>query len=280
MAAHLVLLSHLPPRDEIAFDGLRSCVTSQDYPCDITTVVDRPGDTILTMTHAIFRRGGTMTTSQRRRMVKKERVWQPPKGGVSKAIARTYHEIWDYLRPSGERRATIDTDENPMYRTALRRDAVGRHYQRGGLISHILTPGSAPRTRENRLFPVNYIDRLLRHRVKEHTRETIAIGRNATMQMSRAWIFAWDHNGRRPHRVREAEGGVHAVHGGVAEEVVRGIERGFYTRRIRASEHAVPESIREVWLGRLASPPVRWRVGQRGTSVRIPRFARRDIGEG
>jgi hypothetical protein len=285
MAAQLELLTALTPRPRIVFDGLRSATTSGDYPCDITTAVEPAGETILTMTHSLFRRGGRMRPAQRRRVVAKFARWRPQRGRMSADISLLVHELWDYLRPqeacgdhAPPHRITVDTDEHPLYRAALTGDAAVRHFTRGGLFRHIRTPGSAPRTRENRLFAVNYADRLLRHRLREHTRETIAIGRHASLQMHRAWIFAVDHNCFRPHRVRRPRGGVHAVQGAVAPEVVRRITTGFFRRRIRpAGLREVPQTLRRVWLCELPTPPVRWRRGQTGTSVRVPAFARRDL---
>lgn len=278
MAAQVLMLSQLDERTHVVMDGLRSCITSQDYPCDLTTVVDRKGATILSMSHAVFRRGGRMTATQRRRMGQKNRRWVPPAGTVRGAISQSVHEIWNILRPKWGQQGIIDTDENPMYRSVLSTDRIGMHYHRGGMIRHRVTPGSAPRTMENHLFPVNYIDRLMRHRMKEHTRETIAIGRNGTMQMHRAWIFAWDHNAFREYRVRRPEQGVHAVQGSVPAALIRRVNREFYRRRIRLDGVDVPRSIVQVWLGLVVTPPHRWKVGQRGTSVRIPAYARADLG--
>jgi transposase-like protein len=209
MGYQAILAAHLNSRSRVVIDGLRSFVTSQDYPCDLTTTVDTEGETILTITHAVFRRGGRMTAFQRRRIKRKDDRWRPPPGEVKGAILLTCRELWNYLRPEFARNAVIDTDENPLYRSVLRRDPAMLHFRRGRLVRHRRTAGSAPRTMDNPLFPVNYVDRLLRHRLKEHTRETIAFGRHATLQMSRAWIFAWDHNSRREYRVRRPEEGVH-----------------------------------------------------------------------
>jgi transposase-like protein len=283
MGYQAILCSHLNPRNRIVFDGLRSFVTSQDYPCDLTTTVDAAGETILTITHAVFRRGGTMTPVQRRRMNRKDARWRPPPGEVKRAIHLTCRELWDYLRPEFTRTALIDTDENPMYRSVLRQDAVMGHFRSSKMVRHRRTPGSAPRTMANPLFPANYVDRLLRHRMKEHTRETIAFGRHATMQMCRAWLFAWDHNSRREYRVRRPEEGVHLGQGSVSAAGCRQIarlNRSFFTRRVDLAETAVADSIRRVWLNELTTPPVRWRVGQKGTSVRVPAFARRDLDRG
>jgi hypothetical protein len=129
----------------------------------------------------------------------------------------------------------------------------------------------------NRLFAVNYVDRLLRHRVREHTRETIAGGRHAVMQMHRAWIFAWDHNANRPWRVRHRREGSHAAHRTVPSAAVEVVRRRFFTRRILPPAAGVPETIRRVWLCELPTPPVRWRRGQEGTTVTVPRYARRQL---
>jgi hypothetical protein len=130
---------------------------------------------------------------------------------------------------------------------------------------------------KNPLFPVNYVDLLLRHRLREHTRETIAFGRNTVSQMHRAWIFAHDHNCRRPYRERRPEAGTHAGQAVSREERVVTLNQSLFTRRVDLRAVAVPESIRAVWLGELVTPPVRWRVGQTGTQVHIPGFARRDL---
>jgi hypothetical protein len=127
------------------------------------------------------------------------------------------------------------------------------------------------------LFPVNYVDRLLRHREKEHTRETIAFGRHGTIQMHRAWVFGWNHNCVRPWREKQADEMTHAECAGVPSEPIRRLTESFYTRRYRVTGEAIPESIREVFLARIATPPVRWKVGQKGTTVRVPGYAVRDL---
>jgi hypothetical protein len=285
MAAQLELLPVLRPRPRVVFDGLRSSICGQDYPCDITTVVEPGGETILTIEHTIFRRGGRMTPAQRRRRALRYARWRPAPGTMYADISRVVGELWDYLRPPETadsahrgRAATVDTDEHPLYAAALARSAVGTHLRGASLLRHITTPSTAPRSAANRLFAVNYVDRLLRHRLREHTRESFAIGRHASVQMHRAWIFAWDHNCRRPWRVRRPQAGVHAAREAVPAAAVRRLTAGFFRRRIRPEgEAGVPETIRRVWMCELPTPPIRWRTGQRGTTVTVPAFARRDL---
>ena len=290
MAAQCLLLAELAPRSRVCFDGLRSYVTAQDYPCDITTVVDPAGQTILTMTHAITRRGGTMTAAQKRRYKRKMRTWAPAPGTMSRAIETTIDELWGYLRPTVERLAVIDTDEHPLYRQQLRRDPVFQHFRHHKMVHHRRTSSKEPRTTLNPLFSVNYVDRLLRHRVKEHTRESIAFGRHASLQMHRAWIFAWEHNARRPWRVKVPELGCHAEVDGTADGEALGaaleqgvadrIGRQLFTRRIRLRGVGVPTSMAQAWLLALQTPPHRWRKGQKAETIRLPNFAVRDLLQG
>jgi len=278
MAAHALLLSQLSPRPAVVFDGLRSFVTSQDYPCDLTTVVERDGEMILSMVHSVSTRGGTTTSAQRARVRRKRRVWQPARGSFQGDISLLTREIWDYLRPTSSAPARIDTDRHPLYRAVLASDPVTRHLRRAKRVRHRRTSSLAPRTLENPLFPVNYIDRLLRHRLREHTRETIAFGRNATLQMHRAWIFAYDHNCLREYRVRRPELGIHAAQGALEPRAARTVNRRFFTRRIGLAGVPVPDSIRRTWVGELPTPPHRWRAGQQPRTCHAPRYALRDLG--
>lgn len=258
MAAHVHMLAEMPPRSIVAFDGLRSFVTSQDYPCDITTVVDSESDTILTMVHSIFLRGGTKTPLQKKRIEEKYAVWRPAKGSVKRDITLLVNEMVGYLKLDTYNPAVVHTDEHHIYRRVMREGKAGES-QRRGLLVHRTTSSLAPRTQQNALFPVNYVDLLMRHREKEHTRETIAFGRHSVVQMHRAWIWVWDHNMQREYRVRRPELGTHAEQGIMTSAAIRRIMREFWGRRLTVRGKHVPESIQAVWRGSIPTPPVRWK---------------------
>lgn len=278
MAAHILLTTRFPDADRLCVDGFRSFVTTQDFPCDITATVDGQGEAILTMVHTVTRRGGRTTSMQKRRMTARYSKWRPKKGSMRTTISLLLREMWNWLNPTWPDPSLIDTDEHPLYRSIISSDPVAHHFRAAGLFRHRRTISTAARTTMNPLFPVNYIDRLLRHRMKEHTRETIAFGRHATMQMHRAWLFAWDHNYRRRWRVRGSLDQVHAEVSGVDAESITKVNRQFFRRRIIPDRVDVPHSIRDVWLNRIQTPPLRWRLGQKGSSIRIPAYAVRDLG--
>jgi transposase-like protein len=274
MAAEVNLLCGLPSSGSLCFDGLLSCVTSSDYPSQITTLGDRKTELILSMTHAVTERGGTRTESQEKRIQAKRARWKPGKGALSQSISLLVSELAGY--GSGQP-LRIDTDEHPLYPPAITCEPRLRWHRENQLVKHRRTPGSAPRTTSNPLFLMNYIDRMIRHRMKEHTRETIAIGRNSTYQMHRMWIFAHDHNLRQPKRVAPVGVETRIEQAGVPPGVIKRVTREFYSRRIAVAKLPVPESMRMVWQGRLETPPVRWRVGQKRFGPEITAFAELDL---
>ena len=217
-----------------------------------------------------------MNPAQLRRRQRHYAHWSPPSGALTNAIRQVFTHLWSHLRLSVNLPAVLHSDEHPLYQRFLLRNPVAGHLMRCGRLLHLRTPSTAARTVHNPLFPVNYVDRLLRHRIKEHTRETIAFGRNACLQMHRAWIFAYDHNCRRPHRCRRPQDGSHALQAGVPQRLLGLLTRQFFFRRFRLSGiKQVPEAIRSVWLAALPTPPVR--CAQKGSSVRIPDYAKLDL---
>jgi hypothetical protein len=274
MASHVELVGALDLPGEFVFDGLVSAVTSHDYPSQIQTLVDRSVELVLAMTHYVGERGGTRTANQRKRIKGKRAVWNPRPGALAESIRLLVNEL---PRFAGLNPITIDTDENPLYVSVIEDDLAMRWYRHTGRLKFSQTPSTSPRTTGNPLFPVNYVDRMIRHRIKEHTRESIAVGRNSTMQMLRMWIFAWDNNVRQPYRVNDLACSCRAIEAGVSEEHLGRLTREFYTRRRSLRRRRVPESMQAVWLSRLDTPPVRWRKGQRGSGPVATNYARVDL---
>jgi hypothetical protein len=56
------------------------------------------------------------------------------------------------------------------------------------------------------------------------------------------------------------------------------LQRTLFSRRIFPQNPLVPETIRRAWCAQLPTPPVRWRRRQKGTTVRVPAYAIRQLG--
>jgi transposase-like protein len=274
MASHVDLLTAFDLPGAMVFDGLVSAVTSHDYPSQIQTLVDRSVELVLAMTHYVGERGGRRTRGQQKRIERKRAVWRPTPGALKESICLLVNEL---PRFAGLNPITVDTDENPLYAAVIGEDLAMRWHEQVGRLKVRRTSSLSPRTTGNPLFAVNYVDRMIRHRIKEHTRESIAVGRNSTMQMLRMWIFAWDHNMRQPYRVNDITSRCRAIEAGVSEQVVNRLKREFYTRRRSVRQRRIPESIEQVWLGRLETPPVRWAKPQTTSGPVLRQYAIVDL---
>lgn len=274
MAAHVNLMCGLQGSGRLSFDGLMSRLTSGDYPAHITALADTESELILAMTHCVTERGGRRTEIQRSRIEAKRKVWRPSGGALKRSICLLVSELAGL---SGPKPLLIATDCHPLYPVAIETEPRLRWHRVNGLLEHQRTSGSAPRTTANPLFVVNYIDRMMRHRIKEHTRETIAFGRESTSQMHRMWIFVHDHNTRQPKRVAAADHRSRALAAGISARAIDRVQRRFFSRRLAVRGLPVPRSIRQVWRANLDTPPVRWRVGQIRFGPVIPNYALRDL---
>ena len=274
MASHAMLLPLLQCSRVLCFDGLVSSLTGSDYPSQITTLGDSETELLLAMSHCVTERGGTRTKAQKRRITQRRKVWRPRERALTDSISLLVHELSRFASPH---QLLIDTDKHPLYPRAIDSDLALGWYRSHQLLSTRTTSSKAPRTTRNPLFLMNYLDRMIRHRMKEHTRETIAFARNATMQMHRMWIFAWDHNCCQPMRVGLKNDCSRAEHAGLPLGQLMRLKREFYSRRVSLRSLPMPESMRMVWAGELDTPPVRWPVGQKGRGPAIPGYALRDL---
>jgi len=274
MGCHAMLLPALGDSKVLSFDGLVSSLTGSEYTSQITTLGDSETELLLAMSYCVSERGGTRTRVQQRRITERRAVWHPKRGALTESISLLLHELSRFASPH---QLLLDTDEHPLYRRAIDSDLALSWYQTHHLLSWRRTSSKAPRTTRNPLFLMNYLDRMIRHRMKEHTRETIAFARNATMQMHRMWIFAWDHNCCQPKRVGLKSDCSRAAHAGLPPRLVNRLCGEFYSRRVSLRGVSVPESIKIVWAGKLDTPPLRWRVGQKGRGPLIPAYALRDL---
>lgn len=275
IASHCSMLCGCDPFPRLVFDGLSSAVGSRDYTAHITTLVEATTEMVLAITHCITDRGGKKTKAQARRIAERSKHWRPKVRGLTDAISLLAREIPRFSSLIDG--IQIYTDEFPYYPIAIAADLALSWYAAHRKLQVTTTPATARRDTANPLFPVNYVDRMIRHRVKEHTRESIAVGRNATMQMYRMWIFAWDHNVGQPHRVKPAHDECRAVKAGIASKLVAQVKREFYTRRRSVRHVLIPESMRTVWMATLDTPQLRWKSGKTEKQFVVPAYAQRDL---
>jgi hypothetical protein len=127
------------------------------------------------------------------------------------------------------------TDEKSDYRRdtvghqeRLRRDDVQRPCR------HHTTSSRDGRNQKNPLFAVNYFDREIRKDMACQARETVQFPRNVSNAMLRMSLYMFDHNIRKPYRIRDRDRGYlrHAMVAGMDGAGLQDLVAGFFSRRV------------------------------------------------
>ncbi len=159
---HWQMMQTAPPATSIVIDGFESFEFSQYFPIHHHVAVEKDTDFFIYFTDSPLRRKGRMTPAQKIRRRQLEDLYGRPD---PKAIEKDMREVVQVaLRGAVE--AVVYSDDHPAYRRALK----GVSTQ----IDHQVTPGSAHRDNNNKLWPINLLELVIRHSSGNHKRETIA----------------------------------------------------------------------------------------------------------
>jgi len=179
---------------DIALDGLVTFEWSQYFPYEILTTVDRRSSFIIHYALAQKRRSGTMTDYQAKKRTELEaKLGKPSPKNVMKA---TVEVLTESLKHSTK--ATVWSDKHKTYPWALKRITWCE-------IEHKTIDSRKPRNSWNPLFEINVTDMLIRHCLKDHTRETIAFGKRCQHSFYRFSIFTVWRNYIKLRRERRCE---------------------------------------------------------------------------
>jgi len=188
---HEVSMARLERIDEpVVFDHFETFVRSQQERLGIATAVGQRSWFVYAVGGARYR--GTSRRSRRKRRLKL--APRPTTAGA--VVASTRKTLESLLRKSPDGLDLI-SDEHPAYRAAVHR--INRKLSAAKSIRHATyanpdrSPGhdfSRARQRNQAMFAVDLLHKLLRHCQAHHRRETIAFGRKSTNVIGRALLFA------------------------------------------------------------------------------------------
>jgi hypothetical protein len=246
--------------EHLAMDGFESYTRSQYHPNNITHVTGSDSQFIYGVVHTSLRRSGTMTTRQRFARALIDTVWTPLRTVRDDCTALLADLSTMIDRAARRDPVRLATDKHAAYRPALKAVPVLAHALREGRLVHHRVSSRAARTRNNPLFPVNYVDRQIRKNLAEHVRETVRHGREVNCQMERMAIFTTLHNFLTPHRIADhADAGATIRHASIARvepDTVRWhLERLTTHRHVWTHNRVGHEWIRRIWHHDYANPP-------------------------
>ena len=261
------IVDHLPAQEDLVIDGLQNFCVSQYFPDNATILVGASSQFAYDCDYATLRRCGRMTPGQKRRREEIEKIYRADPKAVKLSFGRLLREI-ERMIPRRSLPLILYTDEKKDYQRALwdRRSGFTRRMFDGS-IRHHMTNSKEPRNQSNPLFAVNYFDREIRKDMATHARETVQYPRNVCNVMLRISLYMFDHNVRKPYRIRAREqpDRRHAEVAGAERAFLERSVQGFFQRRFfRPPEMVLSESRRKTlyreWITPLKrNPEVLWK---------------------
>lgn len=266
-----LILESLVLNEYLCFDGLESYLRSQMFPDNINIMAGSDSQFLYAFTCALMRRKGIKTEKQKAQQVMIDKLWKPVENGVKKEIIRLLEALQAAIvfACAAKGLFRLYSDQHKAYRPAIEAILELKRCLDDGSLEHIQLGSTLPRTVWMRLFPVNYIDRLVRKDLGEHCRETVKQGRELNCQLERMAIFQVMHNFLTPHRVshRADQSGAptHADMAGIPREVYREQLGRLFTHRCVRSHLKTGQSwIERIWLHGYENPPsVNFKTGEK-----------------
>lgn len=207
LGIHADLLGLLPMVEDMAADGFESFSYSQYFPNHVNLFAGSDSEFIYALGFANLRRKGRMTEEQKEKRKRLEACAKAKPKAIETSFLNLCRDLLQRLTAKGITGKTLFTDEHRAYPRAFSR--VKGFLQ---LFDHKQISSKAPRTRDNPLFPVNYVDRQLRKDLSDHCRETVQFAHCPSALMARASVYRFYHNCVIPRRVKQHRLGNEETH--------------------------------------------------------------------
>lgn len=243
LALHARLLRDALPESTLVFDGFENFAYSQDFPNNHNLLVGKHSELIWGFNLVFLLRKGRMTARQRARRTELEDELEIPEN-MSQNRARELFEGYDrWARARGVAHITLYSDKHPAYSAALKAAGLTERWH------HERISSKRARTPHNPLFPVNYLDRLIRKDLAEAVRETTRMARLPQRQLERLAVFVAYHNCRKPfreeHKVKKHQRHVERV--GLSREWAEREWHRLGTERVFPAREPLWEFHKRVW---------------------------------
>jgi len=205
--------------ERFVLDHFETFEFTQDYPFGVATVVGSRSWYVYDLDPAPHSRTGHMSEPQRRRLGARPR--RPSRGGYVGSTRRVFDRLLSLVPPASQ--AIIHGDGHPAYDRAQRTHPSGRRLRLERYPNPPRGPKGSPRSeaarlRDQRLFPVDLLHKILRHSLAHHRRETIAFGRRLNALLERLFLTAVWRNFVKKRSERVARSGTPAMRLGLARD--------------------------------------------------------------
>jgi len=246
LGRHAILLMALA-RGELAglvheafvFDHFETFEFTQDYQFGVGTLVGSKSWFVYDLDPAPHGRTGHISPAQRHRLDLRPR--RQRYGGYVGSSRRVFERLRDVTLPGTT--ITVIGDGHKAYDRAVRDPSLGRaivlerhpNPERGPKGS---PRSEAARVRDERMFPVDLLHKILRHSLAHQRRETIAFGRRLNAVMEQMFLTAVWRNFVKKRSERVSQSSTPAMHLGLTSE--RWPWSRVFSRRLFPARTATP----------------------------------------
>jgi len=260
LGRHAILLLALARRELVGlsseafvFDHFETFEFTQDYPFGVGTLVGSQSWFVYDLDPAPHGRSGNMSHAQRRRVRLRPR--RPSHGGYLGSTRRVFQRLLDVALPGAP--VTIIGDGHLAYEKALHDPSLDRGIVLESYPNPERGPKGSPRSkaarlRDERLFPVDLLHKILRHSLAHQRRETIAFGRRLNAVMEQMFLTAVWRNFVKKRTERVSRSVTPAMHLGLTNE--RWPWLRVFSRRLFPGRTPTPSTWADLYRRRWTSP--------------------------
>jgi len=224
--AHSFLLRYISTDEPIVCDGFQSVVQNFYFPNNINIAIGKNTQYFYSLTYAQIKRAGLLTDKQKSKKQMYEEMYHIDYKAIENSFSELISIIINILKINNKHLLMLYTDKKPEYSAALKANKQLHEFINSGNFHHIKISSKEPRTINNPLFAVNYMDRQFRKDLSEHVYRSICFGRNVNNQLERMVIYRFYHNYIKSFRVRKNKTLTHSDMAGIPSNI-----RSYYVKR-------------------------------------------------
>ena len=255
IAANSILRENVSLHEPYVSDGFESLAVNFYYPNNINIAIGKTSLFFYQFNYSVIKRTGLLTDKQKNERTHYESIWKAD----TKSVEHAFHELlFELLKlpSSASDRFPIDlyTDKKLEYRRAICKDKWLLTLYQAHILRHYQISSKEPRTINNPLFPVNYMDRQFRKDLAEHVIKSVCFGKNVNNQMERLYIYQFYHNYLKKTRVREKTFITHSQLAGIPDSIRKNHLQKLFTSRYFITRLNLTDTERKCWSRNYETP--------------------------
>ncbi len=255
IAANSVLRESISIHEPFVSDGFESLTVNFYYPNNINVAVGKTSLFFYQFNYSAIKRIGILSDKQRKERDHYESIWKADTKSVEYAFKDLLYDLLKLPSAVPDRYPiTFYTDKKLEYGRAINNCTWLRTLRNAKILKHFKISSKDPRTINNPLFPVNYMDRQFRKDLAEHVIKSICYGKNVNNQMERLHIYKFYHNFLKKNRVREKEFITHSQLAGIPDSIRKKHLRRIFSSRYFFSRVTLTETETKCWTRNFETP--------------------------